>query len=280
MNKKKVSIVIPCFNDGKYIKRAVRSALDQTYANKEIIIIDDGSNARTKKVLNKLKKDISILITQENRGVCVARNKGIALASGEYILTLDADDFFEPSFVTQAVDIIETGKHIGMVTCYAKLFNSSGVYDIQKPKGGTKETFIFNNGAYACVLFRKACWQEVGGYDINMTKGYEDWEFNIAITKAGWEVAIIPQPLFNYRNKSGSRNKSVSNEDNIGLVKYIYVKHKELYIQNFELTVNHIFNKLEVSRSNLNNIKRTKGYGIGKKIFYVLNFIKEIIIKR
>ena len=85
----KVSIIIPCFNDADYIEQSVQSAIDQTYQNKEIIVIDDGSDQKTKEVLKKIEPKIDKLIIQENLGVVIARNNGIEAAKGEFILTLD-----------------------------------------------------------------------------------------------------------------------------------------------------------------------------------------------
>lgn len=73
----KVSIVIPCYNDDQYIEQSVQSALNQTYPNIEIIVVDDGSNTKTKEVLKKIEPKITQLITQENQGQSTARNVGI-----------------------------------------------------------------------------------------------------------------------------------------------------------------------------------------------------------
>ena len=97
-NSPLLSIVIACYNDADYIEQAVTSALKQTYANKEVIVVDDGSNSETTAVLKKLEPKITMLITQENQGQSIARNNGIRQATGKYILNLDADDFFETSF--------------------------------------------------------------------------------------------------------------------------------------------------------------------------------------
>ncbi|MDD3722641.1 MAG: glycosyltransferase family A protein [Lutibacter sp.] len=94
-NNNSISIIIPCYNDAQYIEQSVLSALNQTYQNKEVIVVDDGSNAETKAVLKKLAPQITKLITQENQGQSTARNVGIKEAKGEYILVLDSDDFFK-----------------------------------------------------------------------------------------------------------------------------------------------------------------------------------------
>jgi glycosyltransferase involved in cell wall biosynthesis len=85
-NNDLISIVIPCYNDAEFIGQAVDSALNQTHLNKEIIVVDDGSNEETKIVLKSLKHKIDKLITQENLGQSTARNNGIKQANGSFIL--------------------------------------------------------------------------------------------------------------------------------------------------------------------------------------------------
>ncbi len=89
-----VSVVIPTYNRGYRIERAINSVLAQTYKNFEIIIVDDGSTDNTKKVVEKyLKTDERIkYFYQENKGVCAARNTAMKLANGDYIIPLDSDN--------------------------------------------------------------------------------------------------------------------------------------------------------------------------------------------
>ena len=87
-----VSIVIPTYNRRHFVADAIESCFDQTYANCEVIVVDDGSTDGTAEFLREKYGDRIVLVTQENQGPGVARNRGIAAASGEYIHFLDADD--------------------------------------------------------------------------------------------------------------------------------------------------------------------------------------------
>ncbi|WP_286760406.1 glycosyltransferase family 2 protein [Salegentibacter sp. UBA1130] len=274
-NIKLVSVIIPCYNDGKFIEEAVRSVINQTYPHKEIIVVDDGSNPSTKSYLKKIKLIIDKLIIQENLGVCHARNNGIDAATGEYIVTLDADDYFEPDFIMKAIDILDRNSTIGLVSCYARLIKDGHVYKVQKPKGTGLDRIVFENNAYGCLMFRKQCWRDVGGYDINMRKGYEDWEFNISVLKAGWGLYVLKEPLLNYRNKPNSRNKSISIQDNIDLVKYIYRKHSDIYIENYDTMVEVIFDKLKQARIQETNIKNSYDYRLGSILIFPFRIIKS-----
>ena len=90
----KFSVIIPCYNVEKYIENTVKTVLNQTYKDFEIILIDDGSNDSTLAILNNLKEtdDKIKVFTQPNKGVSYTRNRGIDIAKGEYIYFLDADD--------------------------------------------------------------------------------------------------------------------------------------------------------------------------------------------
>ena len=100
---KKVSIIIPCYNCEKYIIKTLESAVSQDYTNIEIIVINDGSTDNCSSIVKTIKDDRIHLIEQENQGVSFSRNKGLALAKGEFIVFLDADDLLHPSFLEKRV---------------------------------------------------------------------------------------------------------------------------------------------------------------------------------
>ena len=100
---KKVSIIIPCYKCEKYIIKTLESAVSQEYTNIEIIVINDGSTDNCSSVVKTIKDDRIHLIEQKNQGVSFSRNKGIAMAKGEYVVFLDADDLLHPSFIERRV---------------------------------------------------------------------------------------------------------------------------------------------------------------------------------
>jgi glycosyltransferase involved in cell wall biosynthesis len=130
LDQSMLSVVIPCYNDHLYVEQAVDSALAQTWPYKEIIIVDDGSFDRTKKVLSELESDNIKIFTQKNRGVSAARNMGIQKASGKFILVLDSDDYFELNFIEKAIPIIKESSDIKIITCYARWFWNSTNFQI------------------------------------------------------------------------------------------------------------------------------------------------------
>lgn len=272
-----VSVVIPCYNDYLYIQQAVNSIFKQTYENIEIFIIDDGSNSKTKHVLKELKGDNLTIITQENLGPSAARNKGVSIANGDYILTLDADDFFEPTFVRKSMEVLGKSPNVGLVSSYAYYFSENRVHGEIKPSGGKSGDFLQENSALASSMYRKKCWEEVSGYDENLLKGYEDWDFNISITKVGWDVAIIKEFLFNYRVKPNSRNKRADDFHRYELLKYIYLKHGDVFIENYEKMIIQLVSRTEKCEREKFKIRNTRTYKLGNFIFYPLKRISNLL---
>ena len=128
-------------------------------------------------------------------------------------MTLDADDYFDNTFVEKALFILENNLKVGLVSCNGHIFDVNGVKGSIFSKEGTASDFLFNNSAIGNSLFRKKCWSDIGGYDPNMRIGYEDWDFHISILQANWEIKVINEPLFYYRDKPNSRNK-IANKNN------------------------------------------------------------------
>lgn len=269
-----ISIIIPCYNDAEYIEQAVLSALNQTYTNKEVIVVDDGSNAETKAVLKKLEPKITKLITQENKGQSTARNVGINEAKGEYILILDSDDFFEDTFCEKAIQVLLNNNEVKIATCEANLLFSDGSKEVYKPRGGSISNFIYSNGALGTSLFKKEDWQNCGGYDESMRKGFEDWEFFIRLLKNGGTVEIINEPLYNYRKRTNSTT-SKANTIKYDLQYYIYTKHKALYVADYDNFVAKLLENASNMEKQLEKQFQKIDFQIGNKILKPFRFIKS-----
>lgn len=276
MNKSKlISIIIPCYNDFLYVEQSVNSALNQTYPNIELIVVDDGSNEETKTVLKRLEPKITKLIAQENQGQSKARNVGITAATGEYILTLDSDDFFEPTFCEKAITIFENEENAKIVTCNARLiFDKSRSY-ISKPRGGFITDFLFSNSALGTSLFKKEDWRICGGYDENMRQGFEDWEFFIRLLKNGGQAVVIDEPLYNYR-RSDHSTTTRANVVKHNLQRYIYNKHRDLFTMHFELLIDHFLCRIEnQEKERIKNLERIE-FKIGNLLLYPIRRIKKL----
>jgi glycosyltransferase involved in cell wall biosynthesis len=223
-----VSVVIPCYNDGYYLDDSVSSVKSQAFTDIEIIIVNDGSTDEA--TLQKLKSfnDPGITVLhKENGHLSSARNHGIQHAKGQIVVTLDADDRFEETFIEKGINALKADNSIGAVTCYLKSF---GLKKYKwKPLGGDIKNFLYRQESCASAMFRKECWEKTGGYDEQMKNGYEDWEFWIRLTSSGWKVHVLKEYLLNYRVTEKSMLLTESEPKREAIVNYIMEKHKELY---------------------------------------------------
>src|SRR5688572_30177035 len=119
----KVSVIIPCYNLGKFLNEAIESVLSQTLRDYEIIVVNDGSTDKeTIHIINELKNPLIKVVQTSNQGLSAARNTGIFFSKGDYILPLDADDKIEPSYLEKAVKVLDENENIGIVYCEAMFF--------------------------------------------------------------------------------------------------------------------------------------------------------------
>lgn len=271
-----ISIIIPCYNDAEFIEQAVDSALSQTHSNKEIIVVDDGSNKNTKLVLQNLEHKIDTLITQDNSGQSNARNNGIKQAKGEFILVLDSDDYFENTFCQKALNLFKNDADIKLVTCYANLvFENTAINYVYKPKGGAIESFLTSNSALGSAMFKKEDWNSCGGYDETMQNGFEDWEFYIRLLSQGGKAEVIKESLYNYRKRENTTT-SKANQAKYDLFKFIYTKHKDLNIRYYDDFMTQLVSKLEKEeREKFKNRERIE-FKLGELILKPFRWIKAI----
>jgi len=235
---KKVSVIMPCYNDGEFIREAVASVFAQTYPCIELIIIDDGSEKPTKKILKEISgKTGCILLESEHKGPSEARNIGIREASGTYILPLDADDEILPAYIEKAVQIMEENPDTGAVYCHAELFGEEqGRWNLPEY---SFERMLVGNIVFVTALFRKKDWEAVGGFKTNMKHGLEDYDFWLSILEQNKTIYQLPEVLFRYRKKKKSRTTSLTGDKETVRQAYgtIYENHKKFFRKNWYLFI-------------------------------------------
>jgi predicted O-linked N-acetylglucosamine transferase (SPINDLY family) len=184
----------------------------QTYAQWEIIIVNDGSPDDTRAVAQSIilrYQSLAIrLVEKLNGGPSNARNAGISFARGDFILPLDADDKIHPDFLAKTVALLEKNPDVGIA--YTDWLYFGAHQTLRHAIDYNFERLCAKENLFTCTsLYRKAAWTAAGGYNTNMTKGLEDWDFWISCGKRGFTGKRIPEPLFFYRSKPGSRNHTV-----------------------------------------------------------------------
>ncbi|MDH3328598.1 MAG: glycosyltransferase family 2 protein [Desulfobulbaceae bacterium] len=238
---KLISVVIPCYNHGQYLDEAVESVLAQTYKHVEIVIVNDGStDLYTVDILNAYNKPNCKVLHTDNQGLPAARNNGIRLTKGEYICCLDADDKYHPEYFSKAVEIFKKDKDIkyGAVPAWAQLFGSSKSRDniLWKTIGHNSEGFEpflqgVRNRIHSSTIFRRICWEKIGGYDESMTSGYEDWDFWVKMLSLDFEWFCLAEPLIYYRQKDHSM-VTQAHEVRPDLLRTLIEKNYEFYVKN------------------------------------------------
>ena len=230
-NKSLISVIVPCYNSGRTLKRTILSIKEQTWNQKEIILVNDGSTDHlTIEVIKELQDEKIIkLINQENFGLAAARNTGVNQSSGNYLFFLDADDWIEPS----ALQIM-----------YKKLLenNNSGyiftdTYLEGKRNGFLKKEYnffeqLFLNQIPYSIFISKKDFIKNGFYDENMILGYEDWEFNVRLASNNLIGKRVPIPLFHYDVQNTGMLLSKSLNNHVKIWKVIKTKNKDLYTFN------------------------------------------------
>ncbi|MBE9547203.1 MAG: glycosyltransferase family 2 protein, partial [Proteobacteria bacterium] len=224
----KVSVIIPCYNQGVYLKEAVDSVLAQTFQDFEVLVVDDGStDVETVKILEEYKRPKTRIIHTDNQGLSAARNNGIHEAQGDYILPLDADDKIGKGYLEDAVRILDQYPEIGIVYCEASYFGvRGGRWDLPEY---SLDKIMNHNVIFCTALFRKADWEAVGGYNVNMVYGWEDWDFWLSLIHRGRKVYRIPKIYFYYRLREISMVHTMDEEQRFFMRLHACLNHRDLY---------------------------------------------------
>lgn len=206
MCEEKISVIVPIYNAELYLDRCLKSIINNTHRNLEIICINDGSIDTSLNILESYKENDSriIVISQENRGVSSARNKGLGIATGEYISFVDADDMIHPKFFTCLMSImIESDADI-VIGGYSR-----------ELKYGTEQKIVAESLSRAQFMQRRDCKGFVWGriYKKNIItirfdekSKIEDADFNAALISINENLKIMYTrvPLYFYFFHAGS----------------------------------------------------------------------------
>ena len=209
-----VSVIMPNYNYGRFIAQAIDSVIQQDYRPIELIVVDDGSTDDSlERIAAALERPhelarAEVISFPENRGKIAAMNRGIELASGEYSIILDADDFLSKSYVSRCVAELEKAREedetIGFVYTDCNLISEHGDY-LERGRSTAFDPALIERFSFipepAVVLTEalKSCWP----YDESIRRGTKHHKWR-RIIDAGWMGRHLPEPLFYYRMHGGN----------------------------------------------------------------------------
>ena len=228
-----VSIIIPCYNHGKFIDETVQSIDRIADKNSyEVVIVNDGStDAYTNERLEALAATgLYNIINQKNQGVCVARNNAIINSRAPFILPVDSDNRLRPEYIDEAIAVFRNDPSIMIVYCDYNLFGTET--GVRKAGPFNLQRLMIDNFIDNCSMFRREVFDTIGGYDPFPTiVGVEDWELWMRAAFHGYKFHYIEKPLFDYRVAENSQIKRLIANKIKGNTNtdYFIEKHKEFY---------------------------------------------------
>lgn len=231
----RTGIVITAFDQGAMVQEAVDSALAQTLRPDRVVVVDDGSaDPGSLEVLETLAASPAgvgrppvEVIHQPNLGVSAARNRGLA-ACGDcaFVTVLDGDDRLAPEFLRRTVHALVADPTAVGASSSMRMFGVA--HAVVMPAGGDVSAFLARNACPATLTLRREAWARTGGYAEDMRSGFEDWDFFLTVLSGGGRLAVLPEPLIEYRTAPDSAN-IVSMDHRAELVASLMDRHPDLY---------------------------------------------------
>lgn len=204
MSQPLISVVIPNYNYAHYLPQTIESVLSQSYPRVEIIVVDDGSKDESTTIVEKYGERVR-LVRQQNQGVAIARNRGVAEASGEFVAFLDADDLWLPTKLERQVERFQNEPDLGLVHCGVEEIDESGAHLRTRLDGlegqVATDLLLFKRavilGGGSALMVAREVFKTIGGFDVRLSTS-ADWDFFYRIA-ARHRVGFVREVLVRYR---------------------------------------------------------------------------------
>jgi hypothetical protein len=211
----KVSIVIPAYNQARYLAQAIESCLAQTHSDLEVVVVDDGSTDETPAVVARFANRIRC-VRQANAGLPAARNRGFRESTGGYVCFLDADDWFHPEKIRKQAEVLDADAAAGFVYCDIETVDEGGRPVAKQPSVGAVGAELSGNilpvlikaGYFPphTVMMRRRVLEELGGFDPELG-GHADYDLWLRAAAAGHRAVYLDERLASYRTHAGSMSR-------------------------------------------------------------------------
>lgn len=247
-----IAVVVPCFNHGRFVADAVRSALAQKAGNVRVVIVNDGSTDGTTPAACDACLDLPgaqgrvHVLHQTNTGLPGARNRAVAEAvrlgwDPEFILPLDADDYLEPDAVADMLAALEAERAAGRDADVSHVYGQQRLAELGHGVWAVPDwdpvLLLITNLHAPTALIRRDRFQAVGGYTESMTIGYEDWDLWIKFARRSWRGLRVRKPIYVWRRHSHETmiNRAVRRHDEI--YADIVARHRDFFLASFDRLV-------------------------------------------
>lgn len=230
MNNIKVSVIIPAYNIENYIEKSIKSVIEQTLKEIEIIVVNDGSQDGTLKIIENLMKEDKriILVNKENKGLSAARNTGLMCAKGEYIAHLDGDDWIEKEYLEDTYVFAKSNNLDMVVTDYYEDYGNNKLLYINDLKlenekiiyGNKYREIVYKNGVSNSVwnkLVKKDLYFNNNIFFLENISMGEDLAVNLRLIYTIEKVGKIEKAYIHYIQRPSSLTKTKNNK-----AKYLY----------------------------------------------------------
>ncbi|KYC40591.1 glycosyl transferase family A [Scytonema hofmannii PCC 7110] len=208
-----ISVIIPAYNAEHTILETIKSVQQQTFSDFEIIIINDGSTDRTLEILNAIADSRIKIFSYENGGLPVARNRGIARATGEFLAFLDADDLWTPDKLELQLAALQQHPEAGVAYSWTHFMDEQGKsFHADEPiyfEGNVYANLLLKNflASGSNPLIRKQAIESVGEF-YPPAGGSADWDYWVRLAER-WHFVVIPKPQIFYRQSSSSMSSKM-----------------------------------------------------------------------
>ena len=233
MNNLKISIVTVCYNSEKYIRTAIDSVLNQTYNNIEYIIIDGASKDQTMDIVKSYGDSIQVVVSEPDKGIYDAMNKGLKLATGDFVAVLNSDDFYTHNEVIQhVVNCLEENKTDSLFADLTYVEELSPVNQVRYWKSNEFVKGSFKTGwhpAHPTFFVKKSIYEQFGYFNLSI-KLAADFELMLRfLEKHQISSCYLPLPIIKMR-LGGATNKNIKNIINQNIECYKSFKINGLHV--------------------------------------------------
>ncbi|MFB2937270.1 glycosyltransferase [Aerosakkonemataceae cyanobacterium BLCC-F154] len=216
-----ISVIIPVFNSEKTIQETIESVLNQSFTDFELIVINDGSQDASLKIISNIKDSRLKVFSYPNSGVSASRNRGISQATGEFISFLDSDDIWTSDKLETQLKALQVNHQAGVAYSWTTYIDESGKFlypgNQVSLTGNVYEQLLLQNfiESGSNVLIRREALNQVGGFDESLF-GPEDWDLLIRLA-AQYDFVVVPIPQILYRMSANSISSSIFRQEKASL---------------------------------------------------------------